>query len=624
MKRISRTLIFFQIVFSLLLPSVCFAQKATAKGKATTAANKSSGAVEQTPNILGAKAFLEELLSNRIGLDLATLVSRDDFTIGSQLDLVEITPKAAPASVTTDDSDPQTLPADLLLGTLDPEALLKKFGDPEAAAKMGTFLSQFKITKVAISVGLKENLPKDLKEQVEKRLSERLTREFGSIGQGNVNYVLSTKKVFIDQLNRFQGLAGNAAIAFAIIVGAFFWMLGNGKSKSSGAQEASTASASPQSSASGSSGMTNTVHTTNDADPALDAANQNSKISESEQLQAEKEITRITNQLQTLGSSISADREAVIRSWCEAGEEGKLKLACFADVSGKGVGKLPIPADSIQEMSEIFAKMPLLPITEKATLLKKVYWDLIAAFNLGSKVLAKPFGYVANFNSKMVNQALLEQNPKMKTFVSLHMPQKLRESYFKSIGEDVKQSLLEEASQLGEVPLEEFNAMNADFKVQLSGGERLDSIVFDSALGKLAESLSSVEQIVLLRKITGAGLETYKFNTPALAFLEDWNDETLSILLQSVPSDELATYLRIRPDVVERFIALCPPMTAELVRDELSRADKLSENDRHKFLQAFKERLQEYVSTSGIALTAILTFSGTGNHEANDETRKAA
>jgi hypothetical protein len=53
----------------------------------------------------------------------------------------------------------------------------------------------------------------------------------------------------------------------------------------------------------------------------------------------------------------------------------------------------------------------------------------------------------------------------------------------------------------------------------------------------------------------------------------------------------VVSLLRLLPELAERALKLCPPMTAELAKDELDRPDNRSSDQRSKALRQLKARL---------------------------------
>ena len=133
------------------------------------------------PEVLGAKAFLEELLIRRYTQELGTRLEKGCFTVGAELGLSEIPKKVEVKAADKPDDGP---PADLMLGTLDPDELIKRYAnDADGAQKAQSFLKDYKIKAVSVSVGVKEELGAAAKSETEKWLSARVQGEFGKIGK---------------------------------------------------------------------------------------------------------------------------------------------------------------------------------------------------------------------------------------------------------------------------------------------------------------------------------------------------------------------------------------------------------------------------------------------------------
>lgn len=564
--------------------------------------------VNLTADGLGAKAHLEELLARRYADELSTIVERASFTISAQLDLVEVAPKVAetPAAETKPDT---SLPFDLQIGTIDPDELLRRYADdPVAQAKISGFLSAYRIRKVTMTVGLSADTGTEIKTLVDTWLKNRTELEFGTAGVGSVSFVQKQKKELLDRLIDFQELAGQALVASAILLGALMWAFSQ---KRSSGETAITKQAAPEAGTEQAAGA--------------DAASENDTLnSEAEELRIRHEIASFSQKLADLGQSLSSDKDAVIRSWCEEGEAGKLKLACFAEAAGKSVGRLPIPSDSVADLSKIFSAMPEMIPAEKLAHLSKAYWDLVKAVNLGTDTLHRPFGYLTNINLESVGLALVEQNVKMKALVSVHMPTQLRQSFLQSLDSDTKKSLLQEAANLGSIPAAEYREMESSFKARLSGDTAEDVIAFDAALEKMAEALSPIEEISVMSGIQGPSAERYRKTVPSLAFLDRWPDDKLGSLLSSAMPNELVAYLRLRPEQESRIIALSPPMAGAVAQDELTRPDSVSDDDKNRTLSTLRERMRTLVEQGEVNLQNIFTTSSAPDDTGGSDGQQSA
>jgi hypothetical protein len=155
-----------------------------------------------------------------------------------------------------------------------------------------------------------------------------------------------------------------------------------------------------------------------------------------------------------------------------------------------------------------------------------------------------------------------------------------------------------------EIAMTELKSLDGSFRSKLkTEGENI--VPIDSALVKLVSVLSPLEELTILPEMKGAGFDLLKRSTPSLAYLAQWPDEKLSILLGRAMPDEIVGFLRVRPDLKDRFLGLCPPMTAEVTSDELRRPDTLGEADKNRMLAAFSTRLKEMVERQELSLEQI-------------------
>jgi hypothetical protein len=559
------------------------------------------------PEALSAKALLEDLLARRYTQGLATKVDKQSFSISAELDLVEVRRAEPKLAAGTGEQEPIS---DLMLGMLDPEALMKNTNGPDDKAAVQKFLDNYKIKTVEVHVGLSEALAPEVKAEVEKWLTDRLSTEFGKVGKGLVDFIkLPTVKIpqiapktVWDWLSQFQSLAGQLALAIALILGVLLWQILTPRSSAEMNQNGDSKSLveAPLGGASAGAGGAAAAG----AESAEKEKVEREKIAREEQT-ASEEIVRITQQLNELLPKIGKDIESIMRSWCQMGEPGWMKVATFAEAVGRGMGKLPIPVDALTDVSKVFARMTDVTVAEKRDVLQKSYWDLLTVLNLGPSALDQPFGYLGGFNVGMVSQVLLEQNPKMKTVVSLFMPPAMRAKYMQGLSLDAKKELLESAAGMSEIASDELRSLDGSLMSMFKPSNKKDVVSLEMTLTKLVAALNPVEEILLLSEMKGPAIDEFKKSTDSLAFLSEWPDDKLSILLSQVSPDELSAYGRVRPDLKDRLLALAPTMTAEMVGEELARPDKLSMKDKEVWIESFAKRLKTMVLSKELNLNEI-------------------
>jgi len=557
------------------------------------------------PETQGAKALIEELIAKRYRQELSTLVDQNQFQLSVRLEL--IMNKAEPViKAPAKDTTIKELPVitDLMLGTLDPEDLLNKYSPPDQAEITKQFLSNYRIKMVTFSIGLKEGLSKDTKTLVEKWLNDRVTNEFGKNGAGTVTIqqqivappaIPTPEKQPIDLLNQFQNLAGQLALAIAILLGIILWrLLGGGSKNATPAAPAITMN--PPAAGGASNNGEDANKNTKETELLIQQKNDREK-----QL-AHEEMAQIAQKILEILPHLTPHFEAVIRSWCQMGETGRYKLAVFAETVGKQVGRLPIPIDALPEVGKVFTKITDLALPEKLSLLQKSYWDLLSVINLGPEILNQPFGYVGGLNTSIVNQMLMDKNPKLKTLVSIYMPTDMRVRYFKGLSNQHKLELLKMATEMHSIPASELSDLDRNFKTSAQPSSTKELVILDRALQKLIEALKPQEEIALVPSLSGPVIESYKRSVPSMAFLEQWPDDKLKLLLAKLTADEILPYLRLKPNNKKRFLELLPQFTADIISEELESKDKTSDDEKTQWLISLKNKMLQMFELKELAL----------------------
>lgn len=499
------------------------------KKGAAIAPTKGSG-FTMVPELIRVKSYLEELMVNRFNRDVATIVDKDSFTLGVQLDIFEnLEKKTKPV-----EEDEETL-NDLNLGIIDPDDIVKKYSIEKESNL--SVLSNYKIKSLSVNLGLKEQIGEATKAEVEKWLTDRLRSEFGANAKAKVAYIkMPDKKVdppknILDWLDQFQSLAGQAVLAIALILIALLWKI----LSSSTAIKFTPAGEFPTINLNGGKGES--------------ASHQQMKVEQlqkemetQEKLKLSEEIDKVSTKMKELLNKNQIDLEKVARIWSQGGEVGRIKLACFAEAVGREVGKIPIPEEALKEVSKVFANMIQMSLQEKLDHLNKTYWDLMTAMNIGTDSLSQPFGYMGSMSLDSISQLLIDQNPKMKTVISLYLPMELRIRYLKSLTIEAKKEILDTAISLNEIEESEVKLTDNKILSKLSPTGGKDFIPLEMSFNKIVNALSPLEEVVLLAEMDHPGLSNFKRTTPTIAFIHEWPDDKLQKLLSQVPSDELEPY----------------------------------------------------------------------------------
>ncbi len=594
--KLSISIFFLALTFSTFANAQ--APKPAAKAK-TTAVTKTPEVkvVESTADELGAQSFLEEVLNRRFTQTLSTLVEKQSYHVSTQVQLMgfEDDPDNAPAV--------EDKPNDLTVGFLDAEQLIKKYGLENEKAQFGSLLANKKIRSLTVNVGLSETLGASVKTEVEKWMQTKLQSEFGGKSKLEVAFIKmpvqqesETKpKNWWDWLRQFQQLAGVLVLAVAAFIGILLWRLTTSKSSVSNEGAASTAQFN--------------LNAKNENVAAPEGAGGSRSKGQPETLEETRkyleEIFLYSQKINSVLPKVQNEFESLLQTWCASGADGYQKVVCFAEVVGKDIGRLPIPADATQEVANAFAKMYDMPLKDKQSIVEKIYWDLITIINLGMDSLAQPFGYLASSDPGMINQMLMEENPKMKTMVSIYAPDDVRQKMFAPLELGQKLEILKNAAELSSITQSELKTLNKSFQSKMKGVADQDSIQLGSALEKIVTALSKTDELSLLPQLQGFGIQLYKRKNASVAFLNEWPDAKLGLFISQLKTDHMVTYLRLRPDQKDRLLGLCQPRAAAVIKDEVDREDKISAADKEIHLQDIAELMYEFKENGNIDFDSV-------------------
>jgi len=572
------------------------------------------GSASMNPDTLGAKAFLEGLLVRRYSLELATRVDREAFTLGAQLELTPVAPLAPPQrEVKPPDFDPYT---DLMLGTIDADQLLKSVVAPvDERTVAQKFMENFRIRSVVMSVGLSEDLNSSVKGEVEQWLKKRLATEFGSAAKSTVTMIkkVPEKKIvekvpkdWMEWAIQYQSLAGQILLAMTILLGVFLWQVLAKLFGTSGAAVDDLDMGTKGESSEDASDFASLAEAAKELQAEQEQEDQLAREQDDkERFRTGRDIESLGERLRELLPKMAGSLEEVIRQWCNMGDLGRLRLVCFAEVVYRDSGKLPIPVDALPEVQKVFARMPELDIGEKREALEKAYWDLLSTLNLGSDSLKQPFSYVENVGLATMRKVLMDQNPRLRTLVSLYMTKEMRDRYVKSLSPEGKKELLVQAGQLTEIRSEELESMDRSLMGRIKPTVGHEIVSLGMAFDRIVETLTIIEEITLLADIETPGIEEFKRTRPSLAFLGQWPDDQLKMLMMGLTPDELISFLRVRTDLRDRMLGLASMMVAEIAKEELQTPDRQPAAETEKAIEFFSQRLKALVEQNEIILTDV-------------------
>lgn len=566
----------------------------------------SLAAPQTTADDFSARAFLEEIMTRRYTQGLSTLLKNDGFSLSVQVELGDAPKKAPPKP-----NEPSVeTPMDLMVGNLDTEKLIKQFAQESDKPALVSYLSTKKVKTILFSVGLQESLGEAVKTEVATWLKTRVQKEFGSIGKTNVNFLKvippqaktenpadkdkeKHKYEWWEWLDKFQIFAGISLFAFTILLGVLIWRMTTSKSFLNQPGASDPMQVKVSSVDGGQSG----------ANYASEGAESLKKSVETENLASvTEEAFVLTQKINGLVAQITPSLEKMIQNWANEGSTGQFKIVCFADAIGKEIGRLPIPVDLIPKLAKVFFAMPKVEIEKKKDTLESIYWDMVAVINLGTDALQQPFNYLGGADSSTISQILLDKNPKLKMLVSQFLPEDVRKKFLANLSEETKLEVLKNAASITAVKRTELMEADRLIKGEIGAGAEVDSVTLDSSFLNVLAALTRTEEIQFLAKMDQSDLATFKRTKASIAFFHEWSDSALSIALGKLRPDTVVSYLKFKPDLLDRVIQLSSPMAAEVIGDDYKLVDGKSAAELETQLGIMSDVLQNLVNQKAVDL----------------------
>jgi flagellar motor switch protein FliG len=547
--------------------------------------------IELGADVQAAKILLETIISSRYQRELGTFLSEENFKLSTEIALKEIE-KASENEEPTTEGD--FIPADLMLGRFTPEELVSKLERDETGSqieKAKNLLSAYSITQARIAIGLSPETPAETKTKIEGWIKDRLTKEFGASGTSVVqNLAVLPKlvspekpKTSLEQIRDFQPLIGQLLIALALILGVLLWQGLGYRLKSSNELKSDGANQSKENESTTKGAATATA--TASAEPSPDTLALERAASD------ERKITELKEKILDCLPQFEGISEPMIKYWCNQGTEGFKKLALLAESAGSRLGRLPIPADLKREIGKTFETSFELPVSERLSALTKIYSDIVTGIKIGVESFDRPFSSVATVRSEFIRDAMLSNSPRFQTLVSLFMPTATQSDLIKGLPFAAKESVLLQALELSEVEESELQKTEVELRQKLISSKPIGRVKMDSPFSNILRHFSPLEEIRALKSVKSPAFEELKRKEFTLSGIAEWMDAPLATLLGRAMPDEVAAYASEFSDQSERLLSLCPPMTSELARDEMSRIDQMATERKNEILQSLKDRV---------------------------------
>lgn len=537
---------------------------------------------------LAATALLEELISRRLTTELSTQIDEKNFRLGVQ------------AQVQKRGKDPAAQPltplSDLELGFLNPDELLSQANANRQ--EFDFFIKNFSLSKLKVHLGLQPGVSDEVDKEITAWLNQRLKAEFGNLVESETHRIRGQDEVLPPQpkslsekLRDFQELVGSFLLALgltiaAFLVGLFYYL--------------ATKQVSPL------------------PDLKLEGELESRAAAESSaELSAQKAVNSVSAETLTdlktkildLSVKIGADLSVVIEEWCLEGEKGLLKTAALAEACANKLGRLPIPEQFKKQLTTLFTQQGAEPDDQRLDLLNEVYWALLATVNFGGESLRQPFSFLGGAEPEQTSKILLQNNLKLQAVTALYMPDSLRTSYLDSLNPSQKVALLAEAATMAEIEEQEFQSIENQMAGFFKKTSDTATIALDNTFSKIADSLSIIESFELLPQVKGPVLEKFKRTQPALAFFHEWPLPQQKKILSKATTEEIMAYLRIKPDLTEKFLEVVSPMARTIIADDIQRPDKLEPEQKNKLLTQLASRLAQAVASGEVKLSEVFSLA---------------
>ena len=571
MKKIS---LFYYLLVFLFLPIASNAQ--------------SKGALKST-EYMSIKSGLEEIVIKRYENDLSTKINKDQFNLGINFELLK-------KKKNKENTLKGPLYNDLELGYLNPEDLFKSY-----SAQFESDKHEYLIKEIDVLVGLDPNLTAEAKKEVETWIAAKIKKDFGAIGKYEVNYLKNLEKVevknqtFMEKFKDFQLIGGSLVLALTLFLCSLLYLIfagARGSSQESGTAESSTS--------------VNIDSHAEISGAGTDEGSDSVVKSENSIVQ----INQLRDQIRDISEKLNDELEEVINEWCSQGEEGLYKLASFSEIASTVVGTVFIPEQYKPQVAALFSKMHKLSSEENEAMLQKIYWDLVASLNFGSGTLHEPFSFIADASAETLNKVLLKDDVKNQTVLTMFMPLKSRQSYLNELDFKQKQEVLKNAAHLSSISEDDLKGLEDQYASYFDEKIEESEVAMSMTLVKLIEALSLKEACLLLPSIDGPVIDQYKSKNPYIAFLPEWSDDSLKFLVKRLTNEEMYAYLKVMPDMTSRLLGFASPKTQEIVQDDLSHGEELTDQQTQEWLTSLNNKLIDLFTKGDLHLSDTIKSNG--------------
>jgi hypothetical protein len=617
----------------------------TPASPAAPASNKNSA------DVLEAKKMIETMISSRFEQALQTRLSKTEFTVSTQVELVK---KAAPTvqlpampklpdiqieapkkQVGIDSFLPSTtglIDAERILESYQNdihraqaqaqqtqamaqwqasvEATLKK-NDSELAQNLET-LSRYEVSQVSVSIGLKDTLSEDYRKTLEGWAKSRILFEFGKLGSTDVHFIQKpfekpeTTVGLMERLETFFSIALIGLIAFICFMA---WLSYVPRLQAKAQVEAAEAANKPDT----------PLEVMQNSD-STDVVERPDAVTDQDKVFSEDDVNTLMGKVSRIIDTLSIkERKDMVRLLSQKNREGRIKAAYaveawFARHETKmatgdeelftWLNELDLPLRRKMELISQWRELSSISLRDRGRLINELFWDLIAFKTLGSFAVEKPFEYLNDLSADEVKSLIDKKDRRTQSLVFLFLPQATQKSLLSRVNHSEQQELLKSCFTSPIVEVEMLDRAHADLKIDVSRSlDRKISVI--DRLGDLLSQMDVLDELTMLRQtIAQFGNEGLQFKQryPTLAFIDEWTDRVaMQTLASDASSDEIVSLISEFPQIEERMLAACSPMIAEIVRDDVARGARQQRATRRTELASLTAKLKVLVSNGKIS-----------------------
>lgn len=479
---------------------------------------------------------------------------------------------------------------------------------------------QYKIARVAVTVGISDRYPDEYLTELQHWVDQRVDAEFGANGHAYVERMepappapendeknspqaqqpgaqqapgasapskeLTDEEKWLQRFSALQNFLGLLMLAVASIVGVILWkVIGRDDHRRDIALKLQRTD---NAALPGGGAVAGPIEMRMTAAPGLlggpGGAGTGGSGGGDDGLQVKMLLAKsrdLTAKVGSLAFELEDQLEDLVRIWLEAGEDGHLKTACLLDTMmsfsstspDAGDWEIPIPKTHERHLSRVFQTMSTLGLDKKTMLLEESYWDLLSVKTLESERPKRLFSYLRTLESTELEKVLRQADPRVKAVALYHLEPNLQSAVLSGFSPDERSSVFSEALRIDKLGSQELESLDQRLRQDVN---RLvieqPEVGFQRQLTQLLASMTPMEEITLLPEVVAtlpdAGYALRK-KKPSLAFMDTWSLRARQLVFAAATVEEITGLLRAKPEFKDLVYEVCPPRIVTIVDDDL-------------------------------------------------------